>query len=132
MVCVCPGFKIEITPPQTHMSLELLFRAGKFPASTVGEPGAQGAGITGTQGAGANITGGGLIVAGLAGQLHIPKGGIFPIGLKSIIVPIGLDDTMTVVCALAMRVDGAAPKVHCIVAPVQAHIPIGSSPLNNN
>ena len=57
--------------------------------------GAQGAVITGTQGAGANITGGGFTVAGLAGQLHLPKGGIFPTGLQSRMVAAGLEATVT-------------------------------------
>ena len=91
---------------------------------TVGEPGVQGAEMTGTQGAGANITGGGLTVAGLAGQLHMPKGGIFPIGLKSIIVAAGFDATVTVVCEFTMRDDGAAPKLHWRLAPIHTQMPM--------
>lgn len=48
----CPAMLIEITPPQLHISLLLLLRAGMFATRTVGEPGAHGAAVTGTQGIG--------------------------------------------------------------------------------
>lgn len=69
-----------ITPPQAHMHLEVLFRAGKLLISTVGAPVIQGAGITGTQGAGVKNTGGGRLVAGLAGELHMAKLGMLAMG----------------------------------------------------
>ena len=47
-----PGFTICITPPQLHMHLHVLFTAGFPPTNTVGEPGAQGAAVTGTHGCG--------------------------------------------------------------------------------
>jgi len=122
---------MEITPPHWQMSLELLFRAGYLPTSTVGEPGAQGAVMTGTQGAGANITGGGFTVAGFAGQEHMPKGGIFAMGLLSIMVAMGLEDARAVTCEFTINVEGATPKGHCSIAPMHTQIPIAkpSSPL---
>ena len=70
-----------ITPPQIQFSIEESFSAGKLFTVTVAEPGAQGDTVFGTHGEGVNITGGGLLVAGLAGLLHIPNGGMFAFGL---------------------------------------------------
>jgi hypothetical protein len=75
---------IEITPAQVHMSLEVSFNAGIFPTSTVGDPGSQGAGVTGTQGMGVNTPKAAVVAAatvGLARLVHIPKGGIFTMGM---------------------------------------------------
>lgn len=123
MVCIWPGFAMEMTPPQLHIHFEVLLSAGKLPTITVGDPGAQGAAMTGVQGAGVNSTGGGRLVAGLATLLHIPKGGILAIGLLSIMVAIGLEETIAVVCELTMRVPGAVPKEHIIFALIHTHIP---------
>jgi len=119
---VCPGFTIVITPPHIHINVDELFIAGKLLTKTVGEPGAHGVSVRGTHGAGANITGGGLIVAGFAGLLHIPNGGMFTLGLLSITLAIGI-----LVIALpggTIREDGATPKAHLIIAPPQTHAPI--------
>ena len=84
---------------------------------TVGLPGAHGALVFGTQGAGVKKTGGGRLVAGFATELHIPKGGIFALGLLSMMVAVGAE-VITVVCALATSEEGAVPKVHSMLAPV--------------
>lgn len=108
-----------ITPPQAHIHLEVLFRAGKLLIRTVGEPTIQGAGVTGTQGPGVKNTGGGRRLDGLAGELHTPKGGMLAIGAKSIIVAaIGPPAITGSPLGIAMRDEGATPKVHCINAPV--------------
>ena len=39
-----------IEPSQLHIKVEVLFRAGLLPIMTVGEPGVQGAVVTGMQG----------------------------------------------------------------------------------
>lgn len=65
------------------MHLELLLSAGKFPINTVGEPGTQGAEVTGTQGIGVsvpNLAAVALATAGLANELHIANGAILIIG----------------------------------------------------
>ena len=75
---------IWITPPQMHISFELLLRAGILAIRTVGEPAIQGAGVTGTQGIGVKTPRAAavaLITAGLAGELHMPKGMMFTIGM---------------------------------------------------
>src|SRR5437870_4664119 len=75
-VCTWPGKVIWITPPQLHMHLEVLFNAGIGPIITVGEPGAQGAGVTGTQGIGVSTPRAAAVAAatiGLASDWHIPN-----------------------------------------------------------
>jgi len=50
--------------------------------------------------------------------MHMPKGGMLTIGAKSMIVPAGMLVTMTLI-VVELKVEGAAPKVQAIVAPVQ-------------
>ncbi len=83
MTINCPGLVIEMTPPQVHMHLDVLVRAGILPISTIGEPGTQGAGVTGTHGIGVNTPHAAavaLATVGLLGLWHMPKGGMFTIG----------------------------------------------------
>lgn len=78
-----PGFTICITPPQLHMHLHVLFTAGFPPTNTVGDPGAQGAAVTGTQGIGVKTPNAAAVAAatcGFAMEVHIPKGMILTIG----------------------------------------------------
>ena len=42
----CPGSVMEMTPPQVHISFDVLLRTGMPPSRTVGDPGAHGAGVT--------------------------------------------------------------------------------------
>lgn len=79
----CPGLVMEITPPQVQKHFELLFNVGKLLSKTVGTPGTHGAGITGTQGIGVRTPKAAavaLATAGLANELHIPKGKILTSG----------------------------------------------------
>ena len=53
------------------------------PIVTIGEPGAQGAGVTGTHGIGVNTPKAAAVAdatAGLAMDMHMPKGGMLVIG----------------------------------------------------
>jgi hypothetical protein len=80
---VVAGIGIWITPPQVQAHLLVLFKAGIPRTSTVGEPGAHGAGITGTQGCGVKTPEAADVAeatAGLAIELHIPNGGMFTFG----------------------------------------------------
>ena len=78
------------------------------------------------QGDGVKLTGGGRFVAGFAGLLHIPNGGMFVFGAKSMIVAISAD--VFTVPGVAIRLAGAAPKEHCILAPPQTHNAIINTP----
>ncbi len=116
---VCAGDTIEITPPQLHMSLEELLSAGKLAIRTVGEPGAHGAAIAGIQGIGVSTPKAAAVAdatVGLAMDVHIANGGIFAIGLLSIIVAVKKLDVMVAVCEFTIRVPGAVPKVQAMLA----------------
>ena len=66
-----------MVPPQVHRHLQLSFRAKGLLSETVGEPGSQGAGMTGTQGTGTPPA---AMTAGLVGALHMPNGGMLTMG----------------------------------------------------
>jgi hypothetical protein len=87
-----PGLTIWITPPHEHINLELLLSAGIFPISTVGDPGAHGAGVTGTHGMGVSTPSAAAVAAatvGLEGLLHMPNGGMLTMGALSMMVAAG-------------------------------------------
>jgi hypothetical protein len=73
--------------------LDELFSEGLFPIITVGEPGAQGAGVTGIQGIGVSTPKAAAVAAatvGLAMDWHMAKGMIFNIGMLSMMVAAGI------------------------------------------
>lgn len=83
---------MDIWPPQVHIHLLLLVRAGMFITFTIALPGAQGAGITGTHGIGVNTPMAADVAAetvGLAIERHMPKVGMLA-GVKSIVVAISM------------------------------------------
>jgi hypothetical protein len=53
---------------------------------------------------------------GFANDVHIPKGKILIIGLKSVMVPMGLFANITRLSGRTTNLDGAIPKEHCKVA----------------
>jgi hypothetical protein len=59
--------------------------------------------------------------AGLAGHWHMPKGGMFMIGTWSMIFAAIMLLVITVL-GVGIRVLGAMPKVHFIIAPMQVCI----------
>lgn len=61
-----------------HMHLEVLFKATFFESITVGDPGNQGAVVTGMHGTGAPCA---AATAGLDGVVHIKNGMMFFIGI---------------------------------------------------
>ena len=111
-----------MTPPQLHISLELLFRAGLSAMSTVGDPGAQGAAVTGTQGMGVSTPRAAAVAAatvGLAMEEHMPKGMMFFMGTLSMMVAAGMLEVSTLFSGVTTRDEGAIPKVHWHMAPIQ-------------
>jgi hypothetical protein len=75
-----------------HMHLDVALRAGTPPIFTVGEPGAQGAVITGTHGTGVSTPEAAVVAvatAGFVGVMHMPKVGMFTKGTMSAIVAAG-------------------------------------------
>ena len=75
---------MEITPAQVQKHLELLVKAEKLLIVTVGEPGVQGAVVTGMQGMGVSTPKAAavaLATVGLVRELQVPKVGILTIGM---------------------------------------------------
>lgn len=89
--------------------------------STVGTPGTQGAGNTGTQGIGVRTPSAAAVAAatvGFDGVVHMPKGSTFIIGTLSVMTPA----TRLLVSTgrgVALKTDGAMPKLQFIIAVVQ-------------
>ena len=111
---------IWITPPQLHITLDVESSAGILPMSTVGEPGVHGAAVAGTQGMGVSTPSAAavaVITTGFVGAEHMPKGGMFTIGLLSIMVAAGVPVSV-LFSGSTTSVEGAAPKLHIIVAPI--------------
>jgi hypothetical protein len=97
-----------------------------FATSTVGDPGAQGAAVTGTQGMGVRTPSAAAVAAatiGFAIELHIPNGIMFTIGLLSIMLAMGIA-VITMFAGSTINVPGAAPNEHCSIAPPQTRFPM--------
>jgi hypothetical protein len=112
------------------MQVETAVRAGTFPTSTAGAPGTHGETITGIQGIGVNTPMAADVAAatvGFEGVMHIPNGGIFIIGLKSIIDAIGLFSAIPILDGRTDSIDGAIPNVQVSVAPRVTSCGIGIS-----
>jgi hypothetical protein len=110
-----------------HINLQLLFNAIFLPIMTVGEPGVQGAVVTGMQGCGVNTPMAAEVAAatcGLLRVLHIPNGMIFVIGILSMVVAAGRLHALTLLAGGIVNVLGAAPKVQFIMAPLVTCIAI--------
>jgi len=103
-----------------QFSIDELLRAGKFPGSTVGDPGVQGAGVTGTQGIGVRTPKAADVAdatVGFAREVHIPKGIMLVMGMLSMILASGVW-VKTLFLGRTTSELGARPKLHCNVAPI--------------
>jgi hypothetical protein len=123
--------EIVITPPHIHISVELLLRAGAPPIRTVGEPGAQGAVVTGIQGIGVSTPMAALVAAatvGFASEMHMPKGAMFAIGRLSRMLAAGIPPAITRFLGNTIRELGATPKLHIIIAPLHTSCAIYNLP----
>ena len=108
-----------ITPAQLHMHLDVLSRAGILPIMTVGAPGTQGADVAGIQGMGVNTPMAAAVAEatmGLAIDMHMPKGGMLVIGIKSMMLAAGAV-ALTRFTGNTLSAEGAIPKVHIMTAP---------------
>ena len=71
-------------PAHVHMHVDVLFKIGCPPSRTVGEPGIHGAIVIGMQGIGVKTPSAAAVAAatiGFDGDMHIPNGMIFTIGI---------------------------------------------------
>jgi len=112
---------IVMTPPHVHIHVEVLLSAGLPFIITVGEPGTQGVAVAGIQGIGVNTPKAAAVAeatTGLVGVIHIPKGGMLTMGMWSMIVAAGGPPALTgIPIGITLRVLGAMPKLHIIIAP---------------
>ena len=116
-----------MTPAQVHIRVQVLSNVGKLPRRTVGAPGTHGAGVTGMHGTGVGTPRAAAVAAmniGFEGLKHIPNGMMFTIGIWSMIFASGICPVATRPTGRTVRVAGATPKLHCIIAPEQASIDI--------
>ena len=125
-----PGMLMLMTPPQVHMHLDALLSAGMLAISTVGEPGAHGAGTTGTHGIGVNTPIAADVAeatVGLAMLEHMPNGMMFTMGLLSMMLAAGGPPHIVRLAGKTESADGATPNVHCSIAPATVSWPKVSS-----
>jgi hypothetical protein len=121
LTVTCPGNVTDITPPQLQTHTELLFKAGLFFIMTVGDPGVQGADVTGMQGAGvgtpiaAEVA---VATAGLDSVVHMVKGIMFFMGTLSMIVAPGILVPLTTFSGVTIIELGTVPKLHIRFAPI--------------
>lgn len=102
------------------MHLEVLFSAGILPTMTVGEPGAHGVVVAGMQGIGVNTPIAAAVAeatVGLAMDMHMPNGGMFIIGMWSMMLADGGPAHRVRLAGNTFNVLGAMPNVHIIMAP---------------
>lgn len=122
MVLTVPGVLKLMTPPQLHMHFDTLSSAGMLAISTVAAPGTHGELVAGMQGMGVRTPIAAAVAAatvGFAGELHTPNGRIFTIGTWSMMFAAGGPSHSTLFIGSTTRLDGAAPKLHIIIAPIE-------------
>jgi hypothetical protein len=101
------------------MHLDVAFNAGFLLIMTVGEPGTQGAAVTGTHGIGVKTPNAAAVAAatvGLAIDMHMPNVGMFFMGTKSMIVAAGRLPAVVIFSGVMISALGAMPNVHIIIA----------------
>jgi hypothetical protein len=119
LVVTWPGKPIEMTPPQVHMQVQVLFSAGMPPIMVVAAPGVHGLVVTGMQGMGVKTPRAAAVAdatVGLAIDMHMPNGGMLVMGTKSMMLAAGVV-ALTLFTGNTLRAEGAIPKVHIMTAP---------------
>ena len=119
---IWPSTTMVITPPDTQVSIELLFSAGRFASITVGEPVTHGAGVFGRQGPGVSTPSAADVAAAVAGfriDMQVPNGMMLTIGTWSLMLAAGWLSVLTILTGSTTSVLGAAPIAHLSVAPLQ-------------
>jgi len=122
MVLTVPGIEKLMTPPKLHMHLETLSSAGILASRTVAAPGTQAALVAGMQGMGVSTPSAAAVAAatvGFAGELQTPNGRMLTIGIWSMMFAAGGPSQRTLFFGRTTRDDGATPKLHNIIAPIE-------------
>ena len=119
-VVTWPGEVIVITPPHRQLQVEVLSKAGMLAICTVAAPGVHGATVLGTHGIGVRTPMAADVAdatVGFASDMHIPKVGMFTIGLESMILAAGGPPHIVLLAGSTFKAAGATPKLHIIIAP---------------
>ena len=108
-----------MTPPHMQVQVETLSRAGMPPSMTVAAPGAHGATVAGIHGMGVSTPRAAAVAeatVGFATDMHMPKVGIFIMGMLSMILAAG-PPILVRLSGSTLSALGATPKVHIIMEP---------------
>jgi hypothetical protein len=111
-----------------QLHIEVLLSAGMLPSNTVGDPGLHGATVAGTQGIGVSTPMAAEVAAattGFAMDMHMPKVGMFIMGLLSMIFAAGGPPHMVLLVGSTTKALGATPNEHIIIAPATTCWAIG-------
>ena len=132
MVFTVPGLVMEMTPPKAHVQVAGTVRAGFPPMKVVADPGVQGPAVTGVHGIGVSTPSAAAVALATVGfdrLEHIPNGGMPAIGMFSRIVAAGMFSMTTVWFCRTESVEGAAPQLQVIIAPMATFgVPISADP----
>lgn len=125
-----------ICPAHVHMHIDVLFNTGIPPSVTVGDPGVQGEAVAGMHGMGVSTPNAAVVAAattGLAGDMHMPKGMMFTMGAKSMILAAICFPHCTRLTGSTIKAEGATPIVHinCAVMTVTCAIASPCETLRN-
>lgn len=114
-----------IWPPHIHIHLQLSSNAGSIHIFSC-PPGAHGAVMAGTQGIGVSAPMAAAVAeatVGLDSERHMPKGLMFSMGAKSMMLAIGILPHIGRI-PMTVRGEGATPKLHWSNAPLVTNFPI--------
>lgn len=92
-------------------------------------PGIHGEVVIGTQGIGVSTPNAAAVAAatvGFANEVQAPNGGILATGAKHELFADGTAGVSICPLGITTRLEGAAPKVHIIVAPMQTAVAIAA------
>ena len=109
------------------MQVQVLLSAGMPPIMQVADPGVHGEVVTGMQGIGVNTPRAAAVAdatVGLAMDMHMPKVGMFAIGIKSMMFAAG-EVALTRLTGKTLSADGAIPNEHIMTAPEVTCVGIG-------
>lgn len=115
------GTTTLMTPPYAQLHFDVELSAGMLLTSTVADPGAHGATVTGVQGPGVSTPSAAAVsdaVAGFDSDMHTPNGVMFKNGLLSMIVAMGLLVASVMFVGSTVIGVGAAPKLHIRLSPI--------------
>lgn len=116
-------------PVQVQLHFESEVSALSSLIVTTGEPGDQGAGMTGTHGIGVSTPCAAAVAeatCGFACVLHIPKGAMFVMGTLSMTVAVGCSSALDPLAGRTVSVEGALPWLHLSFAPFATSFGMGA------